>query len=116
MLVTQFELAGSEARVVGQVFHLCFQMPPCGFEPLDHLAVGLGVIVEAQQFDRRHDRMQRRAQFVADHAEKRVLCETRLACRAARLMLRFERRVLLMHQARAAPAVEHQQRGRGRGQ
>ena len=60
--------------------------------------------------------MQRRAQFVADHAEKRVLGVTRLARGAARLVLGFERRVLLMHQARAAPAVQHEQQRRRRRQ
>ncbi len=116
MFVTQLQFTGAEARIVGQVLHLRFQMPRRGVEPLDHLAVRLGVIVEAQQFDRRHDGMQRRAQFVTDHAEKRVLGVTGLARRAARLVLGFERRVLLTHQARAAPPVQYKQQRRRRRQ
>ncbi len=117
LLVAQFELAGAEARVIGQIAHLRFQMPGRAFEPLDHLAVRLGLKIEAEQFDRRHDRMQRRAQFVADHAEEGVLREARLTRGAGRLMLGFERGALLADQAAAAAAVHHQQqRGRRREQ
>ena len=91
-------LRRAQLDVVGQILDERLERQRGILQPPDRLQVRLRLRAREQDLDRSADRLQRRAQLVADHPEERVLCLDHFERTVGRLAFRVERRVLPLEQ------------------